>query len=238
MNDKNTNKALYEQIVEMLKDEIVQGKYHKGDLLPSEKELQEITGVSRITIRRALNILSDAGVIETHKGKGSFVVIDPTEFKHSDAELMHRHEYQKYFMESSKARLLIEPSIAQEAARKADKKDIELIESFIQGRKGHDIALSHDNFHIAIAKATGNPVILELMRDLVTAENQREFANESRLQLIPPERQKIISNELKHQHEKILNMIRTHNEEFAYFYMKEHLIYLMKSYEEYFEWFL
>lgn len=40
---------LYEQVVEQIKNMIVQGIYKKGDLLPSEKELFEMTGVSRIT---------------------------------------------------------------------------------------------------------------------------------------------------------------------------------------------
>ena len=64
---------LYEQVVEQIKNMIVQGIYKKGDLLPSEKELIEMTGVSRITVREALRLLNEAGVIETHKGKGSFV---------------------------------------------------------------------------------------------------------------------------------------------------------------------
>ena len=61
---------LYEQVVEQIKNMIVQGIYKKGDLLPSEKELIEMTGVSRITVREALRLLNEAGVIETHKGKG------------------------------------------------------------------------------------------------------------------------------------------------------------------------
>jgi len=70
---------LYEQVVEQIKNMIVQGIYKKGDLLPSEKELIEMTGVSRITVREALRLLNEAGVIETHKGKGSFVVVDGSE---------------------------------------------------------------------------------------------------------------------------------------------------------------
>ena len=77
---------LYEQVVEQIKNMIVQGIYKKGDLLPSEKELIEMTGVSRITVREALRLLNEAGVIETHKGKGSFVVVDGSELESGEEE--------------------------------------------------------------------------------------------------------------------------------------------------------
>ena len=54
-------RKLYEQLVEQIKSMIAQGVYQKGSLLPSEKELMESTGVSRITVREALRILSQAG---------------------------------------------------------------------------------------------------------------------------------------------------------------------------------
>ena len=68
-----TGVKLYTQVLEQVKSMIAQGVHKKGDLLPSEKELIEMMGVSRITVRKALQILSEAGVIETRKGKGSFV---------------------------------------------------------------------------------------------------------------------------------------------------------------------
>ena len=66
---------------------IAQGVYQKGDLLPSEKELIEMMGVSRITVRKALQILSEAGVIETRKGKGSFVAVDASELAPASMDL-------------------------------------------------------------------------------------------------------------------------------------------------------
>ena len=68
--------TLYEQVVEQIKEMIAQGIYQKGDMLPSEKELMQMTGVSRITVREALKTLAEVGIIETRKGKGSFVLVD------------------------------------------------------------------------------------------------------------------------------------------------------------------
>ena len=56
-----SGKKLYEQVLERIKGMIAQGTYQKGDMLPSEKELMEMMGVSRITVREALRLLSEAG---------------------------------------------------------------------------------------------------------------------------------------------------------------------------------
>ncbi|MGL5434175.1 MAG: FadR/GntR family transcriptional regulator, partial [Lachnospiraceae bacterium] len=67
MLNKVTGLTLYEKIVWELKNLIAQGVYRKGELLPSEKELMEMTGVSRVTVREALRILAEVGIIETKK---------------------------------------------------------------------------------------------------------------------------------------------------------------------------
>ena len=82
-----TGVKLYTQVLEQVKSMIAQGVYQKGDLLPSEKELIEMMGVSRITVRKALQILSEAGVIETRKGKGSFVAVDASELAPASMDL-------------------------------------------------------------------------------------------------------------------------------------------------------
>ncbi|MDD5846001.1 MAG: GntR family transcriptional regulator [Lachnospiraceae bacterium] len=230
--------TLYEQVVNLIKDAILKGEFQKGDLLPSENELQQKTGVSRITIRRALNILSDTGVIETRKGKGSYVLVDASDFRHSDKELAQRKAYEKYFMDSTRARLLIEPEIAREAADKASRKDLERIEETLPRHGKIFSAENHNNFHIALARATGNPVITEIMEKLVLEENRNASEKGSGIRFVPPDLQSSVSEELDRQHRQIYECVKEHNSEFAYFHMKEHLCYLMKAYEDYFDWFL
>ena len=115
---------LYEQVVEQIKNMIVQGIYKKGDLLPSEKELIEMTGVSRITVREALRLLNEAGVIETHKGKGSFVVVDGSELESGEEET---EAYNEQFINSTNARILLEPSVVKEIAVTATDEDLKAI---------------------------------------------------------------------------------------------------------------
>ena len=68
--NKLSSNPLYEQVFNRIKDSVRSGEYKKGDLIPSEKELMELMGVSRVTVRQALKMLSDSGIIETRKGKG------------------------------------------------------------------------------------------------------------------------------------------------------------------------
>ncbi len=64
---------LYEQIYKHLLSEVQSGQLKSGDRVPSENELSEQFGVSRITSKKALEKLVQTGIIERTQGKGSFV---------------------------------------------------------------------------------------------------------------------------------------------------------------------
>ena len=66
-------KSAAEPVFNSLMSAIAAREYAPGDRLPSEKDLEERYGVSRVTIRTALNMLSTLGVIETKTGGGSYV---------------------------------------------------------------------------------------------------------------------------------------------------------------------
>ena len=62
---------LYQQLFSTLRDEIAAGLYDLDGVLPSEKQLEERFGVSRITVRRAVEELERAGLAERAKGKAT-----------------------------------------------------------------------------------------------------------------------------------------------------------------------
>jgi DNA-binding LacI/PurR family transcriptional regulator len=70
---KTTMYPYYRHIYDYLLEQISSGKLNAGDKLPSEKELCGIFGVSRITSKKALELLAEAGIISRLPGKGSFV---------------------------------------------------------------------------------------------------------------------------------------------------------------------
>ena len=64
---------LYIQVKQHILEQIKGGKFKPGDKLPSEKELTDLFGVSRVTVRNALGELQSEGIIVRISGKGTFV---------------------------------------------------------------------------------------------------------------------------------------------------------------------
>lgn len=79
---------LYQQLASRLRREIADGTYQPGDRLPSEEALCATFGVSRITVRAALDQLVDAGLLWRKRGKGTFVSSRPVEH-----ELIHLTDF-------------------------------------------------------------------------------------------------------------------------------------------------
>lgn len=222
-------RKLYEQVVEQIKSMIAQGVYRKGDMLPSEKELIESTGVSRITVREALRQLSEAGVIETRRGKGSYVLIDGSELGRKEANGISA--YRKRYRQAAGTRLIVEPEAARQAALTASDADIAEIGRCLKSRQTNAADETAD-FHHAIMKSLKNPFLSELLDRLISAESNAPIVS-----LVPPNRQKSVQVQLERQHEKIYRAIKAHNGDCAYCYMREHTLFLMRQYEEYFRYF-
>ena len=64
---------LYYQLEQQLRQEIESGRWKPGSRVPPESELTQTYGVSRITVRTALERLADDGLIERQRGRGTFV---------------------------------------------------------------------------------------------------------------------------------------------------------------------
>ena len=73
MLDTKSPVPLYFQLQEVLRKKILGGVYHPGKLIPSEKELQTLYGVSRITVRNAINGLVLEDLLIKKQGKGTIV---------------------------------------------------------------------------------------------------------------------------------------------------------------------
>ena len=65
--------APYQKVQNTLKKQILEGRFQDGDLLPSENELAQTFGITRMTVRKALDTLVREGYIEKQQGKGSRV---------------------------------------------------------------------------------------------------------------------------------------------------------------------
>lgn len=73
MIDQHSDRAVYMQIADALRERVRAGTYAAGAKLPSETELLEEFGVTRQTVRRGLSVLQQEGLTESRRGRGVFV---------------------------------------------------------------------------------------------------------------------------------------------------------------------
>jgi len=69
----SSNKPLYKQLSDILKQKILNGEYNAGEAIQGERHLEKLYGVSRITVRKAIEELTQEGFLYNVHGKGTFV---------------------------------------------------------------------------------------------------------------------------------------------------------------------
>lgn len=226
MKEKRKHPLLYEQVLKIIEEEIISGKYKKGDLLPSEKELTEKMGVSRITVRKALSILSEIGFIKKVKGRGSMVIFQMEDMVLNKWIYEEMKECRRSFEESTEIRLMLEPEIARQVALSASEEQIaQLKEISLLTQKDWPT----NNFHLFLVAILDNQALKEIIGELVLGEEtmmSQIVLNSGRKE----DHRKIAYIE----HEKILEAIIAKDGELAYYYMKKHIECVKEIYKEYF----
>lgn len=71
---------IWTAIATALRDEIARGDFIQGDKLPTEAVLSARFGVNRHTVRRALKVLAEEGLVHSRRGAGVFVTMTPTDY--------------------------------------------------------------------------------------------------------------------------------------------------------------
>lgn len=234
------SKKLHDQVFDCIKDKIRSGELRQGSLLPGENKLAQEMGVSRVTIRQALKQLAEAGIVETHKGKGSVVVVDWKSFLEKGEQRDQAEEYQKTFRMSTQARRIMEPVIARKAALCATDEDLARMRRALDAKE-EELTFAPlvwktselMDFHTAVWMSLHNPVLMEVWEDLAESS-----AVTSQLPLVPPVQRKEQKEEAKRQHEDIFRAIERRDEEYAYYRMLAHCDWIAETYGQYFEDFL
>jgi GntR family transcriptional regulator, transcriptional repressor for pyruvate dehydrogenase complex len=161
----------YEDAVEQIGFALLAGDLRVGDRLPSERDLAAAMGVSRPTVREAIRALSDVGALKVEAGPGGgiYVESDVVSAAHLRARMDTVVNDVAHVLE---ARRLLEPHVAQLAGVFATESDFRQLQATIDR---HRRVLSHreqanqmdERFHIAMARATGNPVLVGMVRRLL-----------------------------------------------------------------------
>jgi GntR family transcriptional repressor for pyruvate dehydrogenase complex len=158
---------LYRDIVAQIRQLIQEGSLSPGDQLLPERQLAEKLGVGRSALREALTALDSMGLIDITPGGGAYIkkigiesLIEPL------AAIVLKEKESVY--ELLEARKIIEVQIARLAAARAGKSDLYQIkeaanEMYNDAINNRDAGESDLNFHLAIARATQNNVLFNIM---------------------------------------------------------------------------
>ena len=118
--DRDAYEPAYAQLANSLRRQIAEGAFRPGDQLPSEAQLCRTYGISPMTVRRSINLLSDQGVVNTAQGKGTFV--KPLELGTAVFDL---HELQALFQDAAETAVkLLEVRVVSADERVARKLNI------------------------------------------------------------------------------------------------------------------
>jgi GntR family transcriptional repressor for pyruvate dehydrogenase complex len=172
LNVRQVKKAkVYHEIVAQLRELIAQGRIKPGDRLPPERELAELFRASRNSVRDALRVLEQMGLIESRQGDGTYVrSVSPEELTEPLALLLLQSRNQ--MRELWEVRRLLEPAVAEFAAARATEEELAEMASVLEAQRrkveAGFLALEEDTaFHELIAQAARNTVILRVMDTLV-----------------------------------------------------------------------
>jgi GntR family transcriptional regulator, transcriptional repressor for pyruvate dehydrogenase complex len=170
-------KKVSSQIADQIRSSILAGEFAPGDKLPPERELAEMFGVSRPSVREALNMLASAGLVQSYQGGGT-VVMSLVETTAGNPLMELIRFKQERALDVIEVRKGMESWTAYYAAERALPEDLRRLEEIVEGMRRNLAGLepSEDldaNFHIVIARATHNIVWLHLMQSLFDA--MKEF---------------------------------------------------------------
>jgi DNA-binding FadR family transcriptional regulator len=160
--------SLADEVAQRLQAQISSGVYKPGEKLPTEPALMEVFGVGRSTIREAVRILANVGVVRVQQGLGTFV-----EESEGITEPLIQRLKRATVIDLDEVRQLLEVKIAQKAAENRNDKDVEKIGAALQKRKEAALAgevagcIAADiDFHMGIAEAGGNSILSDLYKTL------------------------------------------------------------------------
>jgi GntR family transcriptional repressor for pyruvate dehydrogenase complex len=224
-------KRMSDQVFEQLKDLIFRGQLKPGERLMTERELAQNLGVSRPTVREAINKLVAMHLLEHRQGQGTFV--NPPNAgadKNPLAAVINGQDAS--LMDLLEVRLGLECNAVALAARRATEEDVRQIEKSVQemavavgeGNLGSDADIT---FHMAIAYATKNIVQIHIMKSLYDLIFYGIQENLQHLYSEPINLDKILQ-----QHTDILNAIRQRDADEAYAAMKRHITFVQDYFKE------
>ncbi|RFC62758.1 FCD domain-containing protein [Fulvimarina endophytica] len=221
-------RRMHEEMVELISHDIREGVYVIGDELPSERELMEEFGISRLTVREGVAALESRGLILTRQGMRARVAGPKPGFvldRLSDMARLYLVDPKGLdaFMD---VREIVEVGTARKAAKLADETAILRLQDVLERNSAArgDVAefgRTDIEFHRVIADITGNPILVSFYQ--AAAEWLEEVRSTSLK--VPGQTQRAFEA-----HEKIFAAIKARDTAAAGREMSEHLLQLASIY--------
>lgn len=217
-------KRVADQVFEQIRELIFRGELKPGDKIMPERELMKELGVSRNSVREALNKLVAMGLVDQRQGQGTFVRELGSVADNPIMDLMASHN--ATIIDLLEVRMGLECNGAALAAEKATLEDIRHMERSIEAMERaiaeNRVGTDEDaQFHMAIAHATRNPLQVHMMKffyDFIffgINESLKRFFD------MPTRTEEIIT-----QHRAILDAIASRQSGDAYAAMAKHILYI------------
>jgi GntR family transcriptional repressor for pyruvate dehydrogenase complex len=215
-------KRITEEIVTQIRDHIANGELKAGDRLPSEREMAQQLGVSRPTVREALQVLEHTGFVEILQGSGTFIrdigkqtFTDPLQALIDGSDQRYGDVYE--------FRAAIETWAVGMAAERRDHEGIKRLGQIIdQMKKRRAVGKSVDEldteFHLAIARACRNTIYFHVAKTIFHLLTQVTRISHEELFLSEQDQIKLLSD-----HEAIYKAVEAGDSKTARQLMQMHL---------------
>ncbi|AGA59937.1 transcriptional regulator [Thermobacillus composti KWC4] len=187
---------VYENVIEQIKEMIIEGNLKPGDLLPTERELAQAFGISRGTLREAFRILERENLIEAKPGGGRYLSrsIESVDDQNRILDNIERAT----IIELLEAREIFETGIVELACQRATDEDIaDIVAAFERWGDAdeEDHTRPDQAFHLSIAKASHNVVLVNMMElhmDLLRRTLSKTLQNAGRREEVYKEHLQIV----------------------------------------------
>ena len=220
-----THSNIKEQVFRQLRDQILGGVWPPGSKIPSENDLTRQLGVSRVSLREALNMLVSLGLLESRQGGGTFVKEYSSDILFNPLVPMIALD-KTDLLDVLEYRRIVEKGTAGLVAEKAGKREIGELESayrvmtFAKGDV-HAFARADLDFHLALAQVTGNPIVIKvnnIIKSVLSASMDRIVSALG------------VTDGLSY-HRRILDAIIAHDAKRAETLMEEHVLRTIRRLE-------
>jgi GntR family transcriptional repressor for pyruvate dehydrogenase complex len=167
---------VFQDVVEQIQEAIFEGRLKTGDMLPAERELKEMFRVSRGTLREALRVLEQKGLIEIRLGVGGGSQVKQVDTEQVSESLGLLIRSQRVSLNHlAEFREDLEGIVAAHAARLCSQRAAERLNNLLQEakkcvRRGtaarNEFIRADKQLHLQLARITGNPIYISVLHSI------------------------------------------------------------------------